>query len=123
MNTLYFFEAIKTRKPRLGVTCGFVFFMNGFGVGGVEGVGDFPLVDVLADAALVGFVADGGFALGPFDQAFEIDFVAAGNDDIGDFAVFDGPTNRLGIDAKEPGGFRDGDADDFFLWVLVFHRF
>ena len=80
---------------------------KGFFAGGGEGVSDFPFFCVLADAMFVHFVFDGGFLLGPSYEAFEVYFVAAGDDDVGDFAIFDGPADGLGIYAKKSGCFGD----------------
>lgn len=51
----------------------------------VEGVIDFPLIHILANAVGIGLLFDGDFALRPLYQTFEINFVTSTDYDVGNF--------------------------------------
>ncbi len=69
-------------------------------IGRVELIADFPLANILSDAVLVALVADRCFALGPLDQAFKIELIAAADNHIADFLGLDGPADGFGVHAE-----------------------
>jgi len=100
----------------ISAICGIFLFRR---VRGVEGGWYFPLFHILADAVFFILVFNVGLFLRPFYQAFKVDFVTAGNNDIVYFFVLDCAADCFFADAENARGLGYGEADWFCCFIHI----
>jgi len=91
-------------------------------IGAEELIIYFPFIHILSDPVIIRFIFNSWFFLGPFEQAFKIQLIAASDHNIAQFLIFNSAPDGFGINAKKFGSFRNGQANDICLHsrLLIF---